>query len=101
MTEDKMEFASVIFAFTFVMVFIVLGLSVMASLIRMFKFAHGEFGLLGFGALHPSHDCGLPVWCAICRGSVRVAARQLPARGDQICRFYANLIFACSAHSPR
>jgi branched-chain amino acid transport system permease protein len=95
MTEDEMEFASVIFAFTFVMVFIVPGLSVMASLIRMFKFAHGEFGLLGFSALDPSR------WCAICRGGARVGARQLPARGDQICRFYANPIIACSAHSPR
>jgi hypothetical protein len=65
--EADIEFATVVFALTFVMVFVVLGLSVIASMTDMYKFAHGEFGLLGSYTLYPLHERGLPLWCAIFR----------------------------------
>jgi ABC-type branched-subunit amino acid transport system permease subunit len=81
--EADIEFVTVICALTFAMVFIVLGLSVMAGTIYMFKFAHGAFGLLGPYTLYPVHERGLPLWGVIFCAAVRAGARRLPARGDQ------------------
>src|SRR4029077_5005084 len=54
-----------ILAFTSVMVLIVLGLGVIASMMGIFNFAHGEFVLLGAYTLYLFHERALPLWLGI------------------------------------
>jgi len=72
--ETDIELATILSGLTFAMVFIGLGLSAIASMIDMFKFAYGAFVLLG-------------------------TTRRSSALLDEeaIRRFYANTIVRCSA----
>ena len=54
-----------ILAFTSVMVLIVLGLGVIASMMGIFNFAHGEFVLLGAYTVYLFHERALPLWLGI------------------------------------
>ena len=52
-------------SFSSVMVLIVLGLGVIASMMGIFNFAHGEFVLLGAYTVYLSASAGLGLWFGI------------------------------------
>ena len=54
-----------ILSFSSIMVLIVVGLGVVASMMGIFNFAHGEFVLLGAYSTYLLHLRGLPVWLAM------------------------------------
>src|SRR5690349_7447927 len=74
--EDAMtNTVTVIFdiaSFTSVMVLIVLGLGVIASMMGIFNFAHGEFVLLGAYTVYLSATAGLGLWFGILAAPVVV-----------------------------
>jgi branched-chain amino acid transport system permease protein len=81
-------------AFTSVMVLIVLGLGVIASMMGIFNFAHGEFVLLGAYTMFLFEDNGLPSWLGILAAPVVVALAGLLLERLVIRRFYAAPIIA-------
>jgi branched-chain amino acid transport system permease protein len=81
-------------AFTSVMVLIVLGLGVIASMMGIFNFAHGEFVLLGAYTLFLFEDSGLPSWMGILAAPIIVAGVGLALERLVIRRFYAAPIIA-------
>lgn len=81
-------------AFTSVMVLIVLGLGVIASMMGIFNFAHGEFVLLGAYTLFLFEENGLPSWLGILAAPVVVALAGLLLERLVIRRFYAAPIIA-------
>jgi branched-chain amino acid transport system permease protein len=83
-----------ILAFTSVMVLIVLGLGVIASMMGIFNFAHGEFVLLGAYTVYLFHNHGLPVWSGIVAAPFVLASAGFVLERTIIRRFYANPIIA-------
>ncbi len=83
-----------ILAFTSVMVLIVLGLGVIASMMGIFNFAHGEFVLLGAYTVFLFHESGLPVWTGILAAPLVLAVFGLVLERTVIRRFYAAPIIA-------
>ena len=63
-----------ILAFTSIMVLVVLGLGVIASMMGIFNFAHGEFVLLGAYTVYLFSTAGLPVWLGMLVAPVVVGA---------------------------
>ena len=61
-----------ILSFSSVMVLIVLGLGVIASMMGIFNFAHGEFVLLGAYTVYLSASAGLGLWFGIVAAPVVV-----------------------------
>jgi branched-chain amino acid transport system permease protein len=92
--EAGIRFLFDILAFTSVMVLIVLGLGVIASMMGIFNFAHGEFVLLGAYTVFLAHDWGLHVWCGIAAAPLVVALVGLVLERVIIRRFYAAPIIA-------
>lgn len=83
-----------ILAFTSVIVLIVLGLGVIASMMGIFNFAHGEFVLLGAYTLFLFQDNGLPTWAGLLAAPVVLALVGLLLEALVIRRFYAAPIIA-------
>jgi branched-chain amino acid transport system permease protein len=83
-----------ILAFTSVMVLIVLGLGVIASMMGIFNFAHGEFVLLGAYTVYLCNEQGLPPWFGVALAPVVLAAIGLLLERLVIRRFYAAPIIA-------
>src|ERR1700756_2658146 len=83
-----------ILAFTSVMVLIVLGLGVIASMMGIFNFAHGEFVLLGAYTLYFFHERALPLWFGILAAPFVLALLGFVLERAVIRRFYANPIAA-------
>ncbi|MCA3131973.1 MAG: branched-chain amino acid ABC transporter permease [Betaproteobacteria bacterium] len=81
-------------AFTSVMVLIVLGLGVIASMMGIFNFAHGEFVLLGAYTLFLFQENGLPSWMGILAAPIVVALVGLLLERTVIRRFYSAPIIA-------
>ncbi len=81
-------------AFTSVIVLIVLGLGVIASMMGIFNFAHGEFVLLGAYTLFLFQDNGLPLWAGLVAAPIVVALVGLALERTIIRRFYAAPIIA-------
>lgn len=81
-------------AFTSVMVLIVLGLGVIASMMGIFNFAHGEFVLLGAYTMFLVQESGMPAWIGILAAPVVVALSGLLLERLVIRRFYAAPIIA-------
>jgi branched-chain amino acid transport system permease protein len=92
--EAGVKVAFDILAFTSVMVLIVLGLGVIASMMGIFNFAHGEFVLLGAYTVFLFHDHGLPVWLGILAAPLVVGLVGLALERGVIHRFYAAPIIA-------
>jgi branched-chain amino acid transport system permease protein len=92
--ESVIRFLFDIFAFTSVMVLIVLGLGVIASMMGIFNFAHGEFALLGAYTVFLVQDAGFHVWWGIAAAPVVVALVGLALERIIIRRFYAAPIIA-------
>src|SRR3984893_16153633 len=81
-----------ILAFTSVMVLIVLGLGVIASMMGIFNFAHGEFVLLGAYTVYLSASAGLGLWFGIFAAPIVVGLVGLVMERIIIRRFYASPI---------
>jgi len=83
-----------ILAFTSVMVLIVLGLGVIASMMGIFNFAHGEFVLLGAYTVYLFHERALPLWLGIVAAPFVLALVGFVLESAVIRRFYTNPIMA-------
>jgi branched-chain amino acid transport system permease protein len=81
-------------SFSSVMVLIVLGLGVIASMMGIFNFAHGEFVLLGAYTVYLSASAGLGLWFGIFAAPIVVGLVGLAMERIIIRRFYASPIIA-------
>ena len=92
--DFAIKFAFDILAFTSVMVLIVLGLGVIASMMGIFNFAHGELVLLGAYTVYLSDENGLGTWPGIVAAPFVVGLVGLVLERTVIRRFYATPIIA-------
>jgi branched-chain amino acid transport system permease protein len=83
-----------ILAFTSVIVLIVLGLGVIASMMGIFNFAHGEFVLLGAYTVYLFESSGFSAWAGILAAPIVLALVALVLERFIIRRFYAVPIIA-------
>jgi len=83
-----------ILSFTSIMVLVVLGLGVIASMMGIFNFAHGEFLLLGGYTAYLFDIWGLPVWLGIAAAPFVVGFVGVVLERTIIHRFYAAPIVA-------
>ena len=81
-------------AFTSVMVLVVLGLGVVASMMGIFNFAHGEFLLLGAYTMWMTQELGAPTWLGILLAPLVVALVGLVLERTIVHRFYATPVVA-------
>src|SRR6184192_2150256 len=77
-----------------IMVLVVLGLGVIASMMGIFNFAHGEFVLLGAYTVYLFESMGLSAWAGILAAPVVLALVGLVLERLVIRRFYAAPIIA-------
>jgi branched-chain amino acid transport system permease protein len=94
MLDPIVRFSFDILAFTSVMVLIVLGLGVIASMMGIFNFAHGELVLLGAFTVFLAKDSGLNIWWGIAAAPLVVGAFGFAIERSIIQRFYASPIIA-------
>src|SRR6202008_4589019 len=92
--EADIKLAFDILAFTSVMVLIVLGLGVIASMMGIFNFAHGEFVLLGAYTVYVFESSGWSAWAGILAAPIVLAVVGLFLERFVIRRFYAAPIIA-------
>src|ERR1700730_2518502 len=90
--EVKLAFD--LLAFISVMVLIVLGLGIIASMMGIFNFAHGEFVLLGAYTVYIFESSGLSAWAGILAAPIVLAIVGLVLERLIIRRFYATPIIA-------
>ena len=83
-----------VLAYSSIFVLVVLGLGVIASMMGIFNFAHGEFVLLGGYTVYLFHSLGLPVWTGMVAAPFAVALVGLVLERVVIHRFYATPIVA-------
>jgi len=86
-TFDVLSFGAVI-------VLVVLGLGIVAGMMGIFNFAHGEFVLLGAYTTYLVYSSGLPVWLGMLAAPLVVAAIGFVLERLVIRRFYANPVVA-------
>jgi branched-chain amino acid transport system permease protein len=77
-----------------IMVLVVLGLGVIAGMMGIFNFAHGEFVLLGAFTVYLFHTWALPIWLGMLAAPVAVAAIAAVLEWLVIRRFYATPVIA-------
>ncbi len=94
MLEFVVRFAFDILAFTSVMVLIVLGLGVIASMMGIFNFAHGELVLLGAYTVFVVHNAGYGIWWGIVLAPIVVGLFGVLLERTIIRRFYQSPIIA-------
>ncbi|TCZ52946.1 branched-chain amino acid ABC transporter permease [Roseicella aquatilis] len=92
--DFAVKFAFDILAFTSVMVLVVLGLGVIASMMGIFNFAHGELVLLGAYTVYLSSELGLGTWPGLLAAPVVVGLIGLVLERTIIRRFYKAPIIA-------
>ncbi|HZB93804.1 MAG TPA: branched-chain amino acid ABC transporter permease [Stellaceae bacterium] len=83
-----------ILSFGAIIVLVVLGLGIIASMMGIFNFAHGEFVLLGAYTTYLVYSCGLPVWLGMLAAPFVLALIGLAVERLAIRRFYAVPIVA-------
>ena len=76
-------------SFGAVIVLVVLGLGIIAGMMGIFNFAHGEFVLLGAYTTYLVYSFGLPVWLGMLAAPLAVAAIGFVLERLVIWRFYA------------
>ncbi len=91
---DEVKLAFDLLAFISVMVLIVLGLGIIASMMGIFNFAHGEFVLLGAYTVYVFQSNGWSSWGGILAAPVVLAVVGLVLERLVIRRFYAAPIIA-------
>ena len=94
MLEFLVRFSFDILAFVSVMVLIVLGLGIIASMMGIFNFAHGELVLLGAFTVFLANDVGLNIWWGILAAPLVVGLFGFLLERAIIKRFYASPIIA-------
>ncbi|MDO9711574.1 branched-chain amino acid ABC transporter permease [Paracraurococcus lichenis] len=92
--EDAVKFAFDMLAFVSVMVLIVLGLGVIASMMGIFNFAHGELVLLGAYTVYLSSEAGWGTWPGLIAAPFVVGLVGLLLERTIIRRFYRAPIIA-------
>ena len=92
MIDVKLAFD--ILAFMSVIVLIVLGLGVIASMMGIFNFAHGEFVLLGAYTVYLVHEAGAPTWVGIVAAPIVLAVLGFVLERLVIRRWYRAPIIA-------
>jgi branched-chain amino acid transport system permease protein len=83
-----------VLSFGAIIVLVVLGLGIIASMMGIFNFAHGEFVLLGAFTTYLVYKSGLPVWVGMLAAPVVLGAIGLALERTVIRRFYAAPIVA-------
>ena len=72
-----------ILSFGAIVVLVVLGLGIIASMMGIFNFAQGEFVLLGAYVTYIVHSAGLPVWLGMLAAPFVVGALGFRAGADR------------------
>ena len=83
-----------ILSFGAIVVLVVLGLGIIASMMGIFNFAKGEFVLLGAYVTYIVHSAGLPVWLGMLAAPFVVGALGFVLERTIVRRFYAAPIVA-------
>ena len=83
-----------VLAYSSIFVLVVLGLGVIASMMGIFNFAHGEFVLLGGYTVYVFQVNGLPVWAGMLAAPIVVGFIGLFLERTVIRRFYATPVVA-------
>jgi branched-chain amino acid transport system permease protein len=83
-----------VLAYSSIFVLVVLGLGVIASMMGIFNFAHGEFVLLGAYTVYVFEKLGLPAWTGMAAAPFIVALIGLVLERVAIQRFYATPVIA-------
>jgi branched-chain amino acid transport system permease protein len=83
-----------ILSFGAIVVLVVLGLGVIASMMGIFNFAQGEFVLLGAYVTYLVHSAGLPVWLGMAAAPIVVGTLGFVLERLIVRRFYAAPIVA-------
>jgi branched-chain amino acid transport system permease protein len=83
-----------ILSFGAIIVLMVTGLGVIASMMGIFNFAHGEFLLLGAYTVYLAHRLGYPVWAGMLAAPFTVALVGLLLERGVIRLFYAEPVVA-------
>ena len=83
------SFAFDVLAYSAIFILVVMGLGVIASMMGIFNFAHGEFVLLGAYTVYLFQERGLPVWAGMLAAPFAVAIVGLLLERTVIRRFYA------------
>lgn len=83
-----------ILSFGAIVVLVVLGLGIIASMMGIFNFAQGEFVLLGAYVTYVVHAAGLPVWLGMVAAPFAVGALGFVLERTIVRRFYAAPIVA-------
>lgn len=91
---DAIPFFFDVAAYGAIFILVVLGLGVIASMMGIFNFAHGEFVLLGAYTVYMFDQRGLPVWLGMLAAPVVVGIVGLVLERGAIRRFYAVPIVA-------
>src|SRR4029078_13420544 len=77
-----------ILSFGAIVVLVVLGLGIIASMMGIFNFAQGEFVLLGAYVTYLVYSAGLPVWLGMLAGPLVVGALGFVRERTIVRRFY-------------
>src|SRR6267378_2268342 len=83
-----------ILSFGAIVILVVLGLGVIASMMGIFNFAQGEFVLLGAYITYLAYSRGLPIWVGMAAAPFLVGALGFVLEALIIRRFYAAPIVA-------
>src|SRR4030088_659383 len=83
-----------ILSFGAIVILVVLGLGVIASMMGIFNFAQGEFVLLGAYVTYLAYSLGLPVWLGMVAAPFAVGALGFVLERLIVRRFYAAPIVA-------
>lgn len=86
-----------ILAFSAIMVLVVAGLAIIASMMGIFNLGHGEFVLLGAFTVYVFREAGLPVWTGMLAAPFLVAMFGVVVEATVIRRLYATPIVAMLA----
>jgi branched-chain amino acid transport system permease protein len=94
LVENIVSVAFDIASFGAIIVLMVTGLGVIASMMGIFNFAHGEFLLLGAYTVYLAHSLSYPVWAGMIAAPLVVALVGLALERGVIHRFYAEPVVA-------
>jgi branched-chain amino acid transport system permease protein len=95
--DDFIKITFDILSFSCIMVLVVSGLAIIASLMGIFNFAHGEFVLLGAYTVYAFREIGLPEWSGMLAAPLLVGVFGLLLEMTIIRRFYKAVIAAMLA----
>lgn len=95
--DDVVKLAFDVLAFASIMVLVVSGLAVIASLMGIFNLGHGEFVLLGAYTVYLFREWGLPIWLGMLVAPFLVGAFGAVIERGVIRRLYTQPIIAMLA----